>query len=135
MAGGDASQVTRMFERTKRVLRGSSGPLRAALDVYAAGINRRAPRRTGALAASFKVTTNGPASGSVSSSSVAAHTQEFGARIAPTKTALRFTGPPVTFIRRAVFVPAQPYVAPTFTQDTQRAVDAAGRALASEITH
>jgi len=124
-----------MFERAKRVLRGSSGPLRAALDVYAAGIKRRAPKRTGALAGSFKITTTGSSSGSVSSDSVAARTQEYGARIAPHGTALRFAGPPVAFVRRAVFVPGRPYVAPTFEQDTTRAVDAAGVALESEITN
>lgn len=132
---GDASQVTRMFNRAKKVLRDSPGPLRAALDVYAAGIDRRAPRRTGALAASFKIIGN-QTHGEVSSGAVAARVQEHGAWIAPKrKTALRFTGPPVGFIRRPVFVPAQPYVGPTFTQDTARAVDAAGRALASEINN
>jgi hypothetical protein len=93
-----------------------------ALKVYEAGIQSRAPRRSGQLAASFQRRMTGATIGEVGSDLIYARPQEFGAWIAPKSphVALKFTGSGV-FVRRPIRLKPQPYVGPTFQQDTPRA--------------
>lgn len=94
----------------------------AALQVYQRGIQARAPHRTGALAASFQLKKTGPYTGEVGSNLIYARPQEYGAWIAPKAphVALKFTGSGV-FVRRPIRIKPQPYVGPTFQEDTPRA--------------
>lgn len=122
----DASEVLRMLAAARKAFESPrvTDAVRAALAVYQAGIQRRAPRKTGDLANNFTIEVAG-SSGSVTSDQIKALTQEQGAWIAPkNKKALRFSGPPVAFVKKPVHVPARPYVAPTFSDDSDKAVDA-----------
>lgn len=94
----------------------------AALQVYQAGIQARAPRRTGHLADSFQRRMTGPAQGEVGSDLIYARPQEYGAWIAPKNvTTLKFAGSGVHFQRKPVRLKPRPYVGPTFQQDSSRA--------------
>lgn len=96
----------------------------AALKVYQRGIQKRAPRKSGALGKSFKIKLSGT-SGEVSSNLIYAVPQEKGAYIKPHGKALKFSGSGgVTFLRRGVRLEPQPYLGPTFDQDTDQAVEA-----------
>lgn len=99
--------------------------LRAAANVYQTGIRSRAPRRTGRLATSFFIDQVGAYEFEVSSGLIYAPVHEFGATIRPVRArALRFTvGSQVVFAQK-VTIPARPYVAPTFAQDSDKAFNA-----------
>lgn len=98
--------------------------VRDAARVYGAGIDRRAPRKTGRLARSFEIIPLSATSYEVSSDLVYAPVQEFGATIRPRRAqALRFfVGGRLVFARK-VTIPAQPYVTPTFEADSGKAFD------------
>lgn len=99
--------------------------VRDAAKVYGAGIDARAPRKTGRLARSFEIQPLSTTSYEVSSGLVYAPVHEFGATIRPRRArALRFfVGGQLVFARK-VTIPARPYVAPTFEVDSDRAFDA-----------
>lgn len=137
MAGVDASEVKRMLASARRALSNPRQAVQAALKVYRDGIASRAPRKTGDLIANFRIKMTGDgthASGEVSSDQVKATTQEFGAWIAPkSRKALKFEGPPVAYIKKAVHVGGKPYVVPTFQSDSDRATAAFAEELDRSI--
>ncbi len=98
--------------------------VRDAALVYARGIDRRAPRRTGRLAGSFEIEAFSPTEYEVSSDLVYANPQESGAfirgRRSPRKVLRVGGGRYLKWVR----VKPQPYVAPTFAQDSDKAFDA-----------
>ncbi len=98
--------------------------LRDAAEVFQRGIARRAPRRSGRLAASFDVQTVSPTEVEVSSGLVYARPHEEGAFIRADKAkALRFTAGGPRYLKW-VRLKARPYVAPTFASDADKAFDA-----------
>lgn len=124
----DVSGPLRMLRSAARALQPPqvTSAVRAALEVYQAGIRRRAPHKTGRLAQSFEITMTGPDTGEVGSDLIYARPQEEGAWIAPKrKKALHFQGAsgPV-FLRRPVRLRPRPYVGPTATEDEPRAFEA-----------
>src|ERR1700743_2497589 len=90
-----------------------------AAQVYMVGIRGRAPRLTGRLAVSFYVAQTSSDTVTVGSDLVYAPIQEYGGRIvAKNATNLRFVIDNRVVFVRSVNIPAQPYVLPTFEQDT-----------------
>ena len=120
----DTSGPLRMLASVVRALQppAISRAVDAALQVYQHGIQSRAPRKSGALAASFKRETTGAYTGEVGSDLIYARPQEFGAWIAPKGKALKFEGSGgVHFQGKPIRLRPQPYVGPTFDQDSPRA--------------
>lgn len=120
----DAAGPIRMVDRAIRAvsLPNASYAVRDAARVYARGIERRAPKRSGRLARSFEIRPLGPLEYEVSSDLIYAPVQEYGAFIKPkTRKVLRFADGRFSMRAR---IPAQPYVAPTFTADSDAAFDA-----------
>jgi len=128
----DASGPLRMIRAAIRALQppNITAAVDAAVVVYQQGIQKRAPRKTGALARSFTRTVSGT-SGQVSSDLIYAVPQEAGAFIAPkTGTTLKFAGSGgVHFQRKPIRLKAQPYVAPTFVSDSDKAFGAFAREI------
>lgn len=98
----------------------------AAMEVYQASARSRAPKRSGALAASIQLEVTGPTSVSVGTDSPYSIVQEFGATIRPHKQFLKFAGNGgVKFVRKVTIRP-QPYFLPAFDSDTPSAERAFG---------
>lgn len=131
----DASGPLSMIRSAVRALQPPqvTAAVDAALQVYQRGIQKRAPHKTGRLARSFVRSASGT-SGEVSSDLIYAGPQESGAWIAPIKphVALKFAGSGV-FVRRPIRLKAQPYVAPTFTSDSDEAFGAFAREIDQAI--
>ena len=118
----DTSEPLRMLRAVVRALQPPqiTAAIDAAVEVYQVGIQSRAPNQSGRLARSFRRIRTGPYSGEVGSDLIYARPQEYGAWIAPKNKALKFTGSGV-FVRRPIRLKPQPYVGPTYQQDTPRA--------------
>lgn len=99
--------------------------LEAAMVVYQRSAQRRAPRKTGALAESIQVERNGETV-SVGTDSPYSLVQEFGATIRAKKQKLEFTGRNGIVFVRKVKIQAQPYFLPAFDSDTPAAEQAFG---------
>jgi hypothetical protein len=120
----DASGPLRMLRMAVRALQPPAigRAVDAALQVYQQGIQKRAPRKSGALAASFKRQMTGEAQGEVGSDLIYARPQEQGAWIAPKGKALKFEGSGgVHFQGKPIRLKPHPYVGPTFDQDSPHA--------------
>ena len=98
----------------------------AAMRVYQKSAQSRAPKRSGALAASIQLEVTGPTSAAVGTDSPYSLVQEFGATIGAHKQFLKFSGNGgVKFVRRVRINP-QPYFLPAFDSDTPSAERAFG---------
>jgi len=131
----DASGPLSMIRSAVRALQPPqvTAAVEAALRVYQQGIQRRAPRKTGALGRSFTIEASGY-SGEVGSDLVYANPQEQGAWIAPKNKSLKFQGAGgVHFQRKPIRLKPHPYVGPTFNQDSPRAVAAFAREIDQAI--
>lgn len=124
--GVDKRDATRLVVRAQEALSPPkvTDAVRAAAEVYAEGIARRAPRRSGRLAGSFEVRTLSATEAEASSGLVYARPQESGAFIRAKGRALRFTGAGGVRYLKWVRVKPQPYVAPTFASDSDKAFEA-----------
>lgn len=97
--------------------------VRAAAETFRDGIARRAPRRSGRLAASFRVNTVSAYEAEAVSDLMYARPQEEGAFIRPVRArALVFNAGGPQF-RKWIRVKKQPYVSPTFAADANKAFD------------
>lgn len=122
----DTTAAARLIGRAERACRPPqvTTAVVAATDVYAAGIRVRAPRRSGALAASVSTEVTGGYTAQTGPGTVYGAVQEFGATIRPVRArALRFEVAGQVVFARQVTVPPSPYVRPTFTADTPTAAD------------
>lgn len=122
----DSKDAIRMVERAQKAIGppGVTEAVKAAAEVYREGIARRAPRRSGRLAGSFEVRVLSATEAEVSSGLVYARPQESGAFIRAKGRALKFTGAGGARFLKWVRVRPQPYVAPTFASDSDKAFEA-----------
>ncbi len=98
--------------------------VRAAAETFREGIAGRAPRQSGRLAASFEVETLSATEAQAVSGLVYARPQEAGAFIKPkAKKILKLSTGAMQF-QKFVRIKPQPYVAPTFAADADKAFDA-----------
>jgi Bacteriophage HK97-gp10, putative tail-component len=125
----DAARAVAMIDRA---VRACSPPMITAAvgdgaDVFGAGARRRAPKRSGRLTGSIKKKQTGPYSFEIATDLVYAQITEFGGTIRPkTKKVLKFGDG--TFSKRAR-IPAQPYMIPTFNEDSDAAFTAVADAF------
>lgn len=106
----------------------------AAAEVFRDGAARRAPRRSGRLAASIGVRVVGGYTAQARTDLVYAQITEFGGgRGARDAEVLAFNPGGGLVFRRRSYTPAQPYWIPTFEQDQGRAVEAFADAVDGHI--
>lgn len=97
----------------------------AGATTYQDGARRRAPKKSGRLAASIEARTTGSHSAETSTDLVYAQITEFGGVHRPVNArVLAFDPGGGLVFRRFSVNPAQPYFLPTFEQDTDAAAEA-----------
>lgn len=105
-----------------------------AAGVFRDGARRRAPRRSGRLAASIEVERLGTHSAAARTDLVYAQIHEFGGTIRPVNGRyLKFNGSGGPKFLRALRIQPSPYWLPTYEQDSPRAVEAAGEVIDRHI--
>lgn len=132
----DLAEALRDLARVQRALLPPSitRSVGEGADVFVRGARRRAPRRSGRLAASINKTPAGPYAWDIAPDTIYAGVQEFGAHIEPvTADALVFEGSGGLVFTDEVDIPASPYMGPTFVADTSEAVRAVERAISQAI--
>jgi phage gpG-like protein len=125
----DAAESVEMIDRA---IQACSPPaitaaVGAGADVFQDGARRRAPHLSGRLAASIQKKKTGPYSYEVSTNLVYAQITEFGGIIRPkNKKVLKFGNGIFSKFSR---IPKQPYMIPTFNEDSEAAANAVADAF------
>jgi len=120
----DTAEVLAALERAARALEppAITEAVEAATDVFGGGARRRAPKRSGRLAESIKKRKITDTSYEVATELVYANITEFGGTIRPDRRkVLKFASGIFSMHAK---IPAQPYMIPTFEQDSEKAFNA-----------
>lgn len=101
-------------------------------DVFVEGARRRAPHRSGRLAASIGKTQVDPFTFEIAPDTIYAGIQEFGGTI-HSKPLMVFQDGPHLIHVEVVHLRPHPYMRPTFAEDTPKAVEAVRQSIESNI--